>query len=140
MSKKVLGIIVWFLGFALSIFLLMIVPVSYTTSIWVTFVFDVIAFVSQLLLMVVVLFKEEKGVQGTYYRLPTVTVSMIYMVIQFVICIIMGVAGGNISLKVALIINLVLCIIMWILIVLLCLAKSHFQRIDSRQKNHHKQF
>lgn len=64
-------------------------------------------------------------------------VSVIYMVIQFVICIVTGVIGTMLSFKVALIINFVVCIIMWILIMMLGFAKDHVQRIDSRQKNHH---
>lgn len=136
MSRKRVGVIIWFLGFALSVFLLMVIPNNYSPAIWVTLVFDSVAFISQLFLWLT-LFKGKIDAQGTFYRTPAMMVSVIYMVIQFVICIVTGVVGTMLSFKVALIINFVVCILMWILILMLGLAKEHAQRIDSRQKNHH---
>lgn len=136
MSKKIIGAIIWFLGFALSVFLLMIIPDSYSSSIWVTLVFDIIAFISQLILWLT-LFKGKVDAQGTFYRTPAMTLSMIYIAVQFVICVIMGFAGKTISFKASLIVNFVVCIFIWILILMLGLARDHAQRIDSRQKNHY---
>lgn len=136
MSKKMIGAIIWFLGLALSVFLLMVIPDSYSSSIWVTLVFDIIAFVSQLILWLT-LFKEKVDAQGIFYRTPAMTLSMIYLAVQFVICIIMGFVGNSISFKVSLIVNFVVCILMWIFILMLGLARCHAQRVDSRQKDYH---
>ena len=131
-----IGAIIWLLGLALSVFLLMVIPDSYSSTIWVTLVFDIIAFVSQLILWIT-LFKGKVDAQGAFYRTPAMTLSMIYMAIQFIICVIVGFVGNSISFKASLIMNFVVCILMWILILMLGLARDHAQSIDFRQKNHH---
>ena len=135
-KSKVTGFIIWILGLALALFLMFIIPKSISTSIIITAVFTVIAFVSQIILWLV-LFKGNVGTDGTFYRTPAMTFSTVYMIIQFIICVLMAFAGNVITTKVALIVNFVVLVLMWILILALNSAKDHAQRIDSRQKNHH---
>lgn len=136
MTKKTIGASILFLVFALSLFLLMIIPDNYSPEIYVTLVFDIITFASQLLLWQA-LFMRKTDAQGLFYRTPIMMLSMIYMVVQLVICLIVGFAGNKIGFKVSLIVNFVVCILMWILILMLGFARDHTHRIDSRQKNYH---
>ncbi len=128
--------VIWFLVFAMSVFILVAVPNSYSQSIWVTFVFDVIAFVSQLILWLIIFNKsvEAKGVFNLY---PIMIISSLYLIIEFIICIVTAVMGASISFKTTLIINFIIMVFAWIILLMLFLSKNHVERIDSRQKDHH---
>ena len=135
-KSKIIKCVIWFLAFALSVFLLLVIPSSYSQSIWVTLVFDVIAFVSQLILWLTI-FNRPVGAKGVFNRYPTMLVSSLYLIVEFIICIVMAVMGSSIPFKMSLIINFIVMVIAWIILLMMILSKDHVERIDSRQKDHH---
>lgn len=135
-KNKIIGSVILILALALSVFLLLIIPSEYTSAVWITLIFNVIAFLSQLILWLM-MFKKDEGKEGVFYKTPVMTASTIYMVIQFIICLIVGFTGTSMSSKVAIIVNFVLFILMWVLILSLISAKDYAKEADSRQKDHH---
>ena len=134
-SRKT-GISIWTIAFALSVFLLLIIPNHYTGSVYVTLVFDGVAFISTLVLWLN-LFKNSKSASDIFYCSPAMTVSTGYLIIQFVLCIAAGILADTMTVKLSLILNFILTAIMWILILSTLNSKNHAQRVDARQKNHH---
>lgn len=134
--NRIIGIVIWTLGFALSVFLLFVIPSSYTNSIYASLVFDGIAFISTLILWIR-LFQSTKTPTDVFYCTPAMTFSTIYLVIQFIICLVIAVFAEKISFKLALTANIVLMVLAWIILLSVLSAKDHAQRIDSRQKDHH---
>lgn len=132
--KKTTGIVICFWGLALSLFLLFVIPKNINQARIITAVFTIIAFVSQLFVWLY-LFKRKIDAQGAFYRTPTITLSLVYMLIQFALCTLM--AFITLTTKVSLIVNFVVLVLMWILILALNSVKNHAQKVDSRQKNHH---
>ena len=135
-KSRTTRIIVWLLCFALSVFLLFIIPNEFTQAMWVTLIFDVIAFVSQMILWMTVLGQVSES-KGVFNRYPMMMVSIFYMMAELVMCIITPVIGTSLSMKTSLIINFVIMVIAWIIIVLLISSKNHVERLGSRQKDHH---
>lgn len=135
-KAKLKKCVIWFLTFALSVFLLLVIPGSYSQSIWVTLVFDVTAFVSQLVLWLTI-FNRSIGVTGVFNRYPTMLVSSLYLIVEFFICIATAVMESSISLKMSLIINFIVMVIAWTILLMLISSKDHIERLDTRQKDHH---
>ena len=135
-KTRLISITVWFLIFVLSVFLLLIIPNSYSQSIWVTLAFDIIAFVSQLIFCLAI-FNKVDSPKGIFNRYPTLLVSIAYIGVQFLICIVTAFTATLMSFKASLIINFIVMILAWVVILLLVLSKNHVERIDSRQKDHH---
>ena len=135
-KSKIIKCIIWFLTFLLSVFLLLVIPNGYSQSIWVTLVFDVIAFVSQLILWLTI-FNRPVGAKGVFNRYPTMLVSALYLIVEFIICIVTAVTGSLIPFKTSMIINFIVMVIAWIVLLMMILSKDHVERIDSWQKDHH---
>lgn len=135
-KTKIVGFSIWLLVFALSVFLLMVIPSNYSQSIWVTLVFDVIAFVSQLVLWLII-YGKPVGAKDVFNRYPIMLVSSIYLIVELVICIVTAVMGLSISFKMALVINFTIMIFAWIILLMMVLSKDHIERLDERQKDHH---
>ena len=135
-KSKITKCVIWFLTFALSVFFLLVIPSSYSQSIWVTLVFDVIAFVSQLILWLIA-FNKSMGAKSVFNHYPTMFVSSLYLIVEFIICIVTSIAGSSIPVKVAMMINLIVMVIAWIVLLMTILSKNRVERIDSRQKDHH---
>lgn len=133
---KLINDIIWFLVFALSIFILFVLPNEYSQAIWVTLIFDVIAFVSQLFLWHIT-FQKPTGTEGVFNRYPIMVTSSMYLIIQMLICIAVSMPTIFISFKQALIVNFVVMIIAWIILLLLILSKDHVEKLRVRQKDHH---
>lgn len=133
---KIIKIIIWFLAFALSIFLLLIIPSNYSQSIWVALVFDTTAFVSQLILWLTA-FRGASGEKATFNRYPMMMVSIIYLSVELAICIATALMGTSLSFKASLIINFIVMIVAWIILLMMILSKNHIERIDTQQKYHH---
>lgn len=134
--NRKLGIVIWAIAFALSVFLTLIIPAHYCSSIFVTLTFDGIAYISVLILWIN-LFRNTKKPNDTFYNSPAMTVSTIYLVIQLILCIIIGLMVDTITFKITLILNVVLMAVVWFLILSTIITKDHAQRVDSRQKDHH---
>lgn len=135
-KNRKIGIIVWIIGFALSVFLLLVIPEQRSSSVYLTLVFDIVAFVSVLTLWLS-LFKQEKTPKEQFYVSPAITMSAVYLVIQFIICVAEGLLVDKISFRGTLILNFVATAVMWILILSTLITKNHAQRVDLRQKDHH---
>ena len=62
MSKKnMLAIVVWTLAFALSVFVLLVIPSQYTSSIFITLIFDVVTFISTLIFWLTLYSSNKKS-------------------------------------------------------------------------------
>ena len=134
-SRKI-GLSICFIAFALTIFLLLLIPESITSSIIMTLIFDAIAFISVLILWLS-LFKNSTTPKDVFYCSPTITVSTAYLVIQLIISIIVGLQAETITFKASLIWNFVIMAVAWIIILSTISTKDHAKRIDSRQRDHH---
>ena len=132
----IIGIGVWALVFALSIFLLLVIPSQYTNSIFVTLGFDVFAFFSTLIFWFII-FRSSNEPNDMAYHSPAMTVSAVYLITQLILCVVAGALGEHFSFKVTLTVNFILLIIMWALILSTLIANDHAKRVDSRQKDHH---
>lgn len=135
MNRK-LGIAIWTITFTLSVFLILVIPNHYSVCIWTTLVFDAIAYISSLALWMN-LFRNANTPADVFYCSPTITVSTAYLVIQLILCIVVGFMVDTISFKMTLVLNIVLMAVVWFLILTAIIAKGHSQRVDSRQKDHH---
>lgn len=131
--KKNYGILIWLLLMILTMFLVFVIPSQITKQIWTIVVFDVIAFVSQLLIW----FTKDKDTHETFYKYPAVIVSTMYLAVQFLISMVVAILNESIPFKVVLTVNVVFLVIMWVVILFELIAKDKIVRLDSRQKNHH---
>lgn len=122
------------MAFVLSVFLLLILPKSYDTTIWITLGFTIVTYVSQLILFLS-LFSKQQTPDGVFYNTPTMTISSLYMIAQMIICIVVPLV--SLGTKAVLAVNFVVLILMWIVLCGLLAGKDHAKRIDSRQKDHH---
>lgn len=130
------GIVIWAIAFSLSVFLTLIIPAHYSSNIFTVLVFDVITYVSVLILWIN-LSKNAKTPDDTFYSSLVMTVSTAYLAIQLTLCIVVGLLADAISFKMTLILNVVLMAVVWFLILSTIKTKDHAQRVDSRQKDHH---
>lgn len=131
--KKNYGIIIWVLLLVITLFLTLIIPNTYTSQIWTVVIFDVVAFVSQLILW----FSKTKNTKETFYKYPAMTVSTMYLILQFIVSTIVAIVNETIPFKIVLIINFILLVAMWVIILSICMAKDKIESLDSRQKDHH---
>lgn len=135
-KKRKVGIIIWLIAFALSVALTLIIPSHYTSSIYTTLIFDVIAYFSVLILWMKI-FTNVNTPSDIFYCSPAMVVSTVYLVIQFIFCAMEGVLVDVITFKITLVLNIMLMAIVWFLILSTIITRDHTQRVDSRQKNHH---
>lgn len=135
-KNRKLGIVIWVIAFALSVFLTLIIPAHYSGNIFATLTFDVIAYIAVLILWIS-LFRNLNTPGTTFYNSPKMIISIVYLAIQLILCIVVGLMVDTISFKMTLILNVVLMAIVWFLILFTIITKDHEQRVDSRQKKHH---
>ena len=135
-KKRKVGMIIWMIAFALSVALMLIIPSHYTSSICTTLIFDVIAYISVLILWMKI-FTNVNTPSDIFYCSPAMVVSTVYLVIQFIFCVMEGVLVDVITFKITLVLNILLMAIVWFLILSTIITRDHTQRVDSRQKNHH---
>lgn len=129
-------ILIWAIAFALSVFLTLIIPTHYSSNIFGTLVFDAIAYIAVLILWIK-LFRNTKMPADAFYNSSAMTISIVYLIIQTLLCVIVGLLVDEISFKTTLILNVVLMVVMWFLIHSTIIAKDHAKHVDSRQKDHH---
>ena len=132
-KSKYFGIIIGVLLMALTIFLLLMIPNEYNGSIWATLVFDCLAFVFQFILFLL----KSSGAKETFYKYPAMTMSTVYLTIQFVVSLVIAIMNQTIPFKIVLIINFVILVVMWVLILSVLMTKEKIESLDSRQKDHH---
>lgn len=134
-SKKAL-IIFWGIAFALTLFLVLIIPAQITGITVVALVFDCVGFFSQLILWLKLSRGEERA-KDVFRNAPAAVVTCVYLAILFVLSILYGVFPNTLTVKTAVIANVIIMAATWLLLVALLGAKGHIQRIDSRQRDHH---
>jgi hypothetical protein len=131
--KKNYGIIIWLLLLALTLFLTLIIPKNYTNQVWTVIGFDIIAFVSQFITW----FLNAKSSKETFYKYPIMTISSIYLGLQFIYSLVVSMVNEAIPYKTVLIINFVMMVIMLILIVSTLMTRDKVESLDFRRKDHH---
>lgn len=135
MSKKI-GVAVWTLGLALSNLLLFVLEKGMTATFWITLAFMWVAFLSALVLQLLIA-KKSKTPDDGFLHLPAFLVSLFYEIIQIPLCIIFTLGSAVISEKAALLIHGVLLIVVWAVALLSLGGNEHIQKVNGRQKDHH---
>lgn len=131
--KKYYGLVIWGLLLVLTLFLALIIPKEYTAQIWTVVIFDVIAIASQFIIW----FAKAKTSKETFYKYPSMTVSSVYLILQFIISTLVAIINSGILFKLLLIVEVALLVIMWILILSTLIAKDKMENLDFRQKDNH---
>lgn len=134
-NNKLLGVVLWLLGLIVAHLTIFCLPKSYTAAVWITYGFTLFAFLSQLALWLYI-WREPIEADGRFLHTPVLTLSVGYMLLQLVPCLVFTLWSAA-SPKIVVLANALLLIAMWALLVLAMIGKSHIQRVDSRQKNHH---
>lgn len=132
-SSKLITTIILLLVYGLSLFLLFIIPNTYSSTIWAVFIFDTIAFVSQLILWLT----NFGGRAEVFYKYPSMTVSTGYLGVQFILCLVCAFAATVIPFKLTLVLNVILLVVAWILLIVTMFSVNHIEKIESRQIDHH---
>lgn len=135
-NNKFLGIALWVIGFLTAHLIIFIIPNSDTAKMWTAYGFTIFAFLSQLALWLWVWHKENSASEKFLYT-PALTISVAYLLLQLLVDLIFALV--LISVKIVIIVNVVLAIAIATLLVLSLIAKNPIQRVDSRQKNHHRE-
>ena len=134
-SKKAL-IILWGIAFALTLFLVLIIPAQITGIIIVAIVFDCVGFISQLVLWLK-LAHGERSAKDVFGNAPAAVVSCVYLAILIGLSILCSAFPNMFSIKAAVIVYVIIMALAWLLLVALLGGKGHIQRVDSRQRDHH---
>ena len=134
-KTSVCTVFISLLGLLLSLFFLFIIPDGIGIVIIATGSATVIVYLLQIVLLLILFGKQKEN--DALYITPVVTVSIVYMVIQFIICVITAFLENSLSLKSVLLVNIPFFIIFWMIVIALSVSRSHIQRIDGRQKMHH---
>lgn len=134
-SKKAL-IILWGIAFALTLFLVLIIPAQITGITIVAIVFDCVGFISQLILWLN-LSRRKQSAKDIFGNAPAVVVSYVYLAILFVLSILCSAFPNMFSIKTAVIVDVIIIAAAWFLLVALLGGKGYIQRVDSRQRDHH---
>lgn len=135
-NNKALGIVLWLIGLLAAHLILFVIPDGYTAGIWVTYGFTWFAFLLQLILWLWV-WRKSLSTPEQFLHTPALTISVVYLLLQLVCDLILVLVGA--SGMAAILVNALLAIVMGILLTLVLIAKNTIQRVDSRQKNHHRE-
>ena len=133
--KKLLAI--WALGFILSNVLLFTIANSLTLTLWITFAFIVIAYATVLFLWVLTA-QRSKTVDEQFLKLPSLTLSLFYLGVQMPLALIFALGATTISHRIAILIHAVILIVSWIIMIGALAGNHHIEKVNSRQKDHHK--
>lgn len=133
-NNKILGVLLWVIALLAVHLVIFVIPDAYTMAVWVTYGFTLFAFLSQLILWIWIWRKEVSAVEQ-FLHTPTLTVSVAYLALQFVLDLLFAVIPA--SVKVTILANAVLAIILGSMLVGSLITKNSIQRLDKRQKNHH---
>ena len=136
MKNKILGVVFWIISLAIANLILFCFAEKYNTVIWTTFLFLWIAYVSQLLLWFYRC-NKNKTISELYYYSPVFLISIVYLILQLIYCIVFSLSSSIISIKLVILINSLSFLIAWILIVGAFFATNIIKKTDSRQKNNH---
>ena len=134
--KKLLAI--WALGLILSNVLLFTIANTLTATFWISFAFIVIAYVAVLFLWLHTA-KSAQSADEQFLKLPSLTVSLGYLSIQPPLAIVFALGTTAISYKIAILVHAAVLVVSWILMIGGTAGNRHIEKVNSRQKNHHKE-
>lgn len=137
MSKKIF-LAVWALGLALANVLLFTLSQSMTSATWITLAFVWLAFLSTLVFQFLTATKS-KTPDDAFLHIPALAVSIVYEVLQIPVCLIFALGATTIPAKVAFLTQAILLIIAWAAILLALGGNDHIKKVNSRQKDHHRE-
>lgn len=137
MSKKIF-LAVWALGLALANVLLFTLSQSMTSTTWVTLAFVWLAFLSTLVFQFLAATKSKTPDDG-FLHIPALTISVVYEVLQIPVCLIFALGATAIPAKAAFLTQSILLIVVWTAILLSLGGNDHIKKVNSRQKEHHRE-
>lgn len=137
MSKKI-ALAVWALALLLSNVLLFTMNQGMTPTFWITFAFVWVAFLSALLFQCV-LVRKASAPDDHFLHLPAFLFSLIYEAAQLPISVIFALGSVAVPGKAALFVQAILLILAWLLVLLSLGGNDHIKKVNSRQKNHHRE-
>jgi peptidoglycan/LPS O-acetylase OafA/YrhL len=136
-SKK-LFLVIWTLGLILAHVLLFTLSQSMTATVWITLAFVWLAFLSSLTLQCLTA-RKSKTPDDAFLHLPALAISVIYEVLQIPVCLIFSLGAVAIPWKITFLAQAILLVVAWIAIFLSLGGNDHIKKVNSRQKNHHKE-
>lgn len=137
MSKKI-SLAIWGLTVLLANVFLFVLQRGMTVTFWLTFAFIWISFISSLVFQLLIWKSAKSANRGLLYASPLI-VSVVYEMMQIPLGIIFALCSGFISWKITLLVHTVILIVTWILILSGLFGNEHIERVNSRQKDHHKE-
>ena len=129
-DKRIL--FVWALGLIFELLVLWFVTKEFTVVTWITLAFTILAFVSQFLAW-------SRASFSNFLIYPGMVISIAYLIVQFVLCIVFGLAASAASVKITVFINLMPLVIVCSLLSMTSMSKEYVQKVDKRQKNRHEE-
>ncbi len=138
MKNRTMGIIAWGLGLTLINVLSFVLENGLTSTFWTTNLFVWIAFVSTLLLQAII-WRKVKDQTNMFLKIPAITISYIYIALQLPVSVVFSIGSSIISVKISIITNLFIFIGAWGIILGSFIGNNHIRKVDSRQKDHHKE-
>jgi hypothetical protein len=109
-----------------------------TLTFCITFGFVWLAFLSSLIFQLLA-WKRVTNLDAQALHLPALSISYVYMVIQIPLCVIFALGSNAIPWKASLLIHAVLLILVWIAVIGSLAGNDHIQKVNSRQKDHHRE-
>ncbi len=135
MNKK-LGLMAWLI-YALVINVLMfLIANHYTATFWVNFIFVMLALVTVLVFQYLV---WRDGKTEAFFKISPIIVSYVYLFVQLPLGILFSWGEIVIPFKVVLIVHLIVMATAWIFIIGGYAGNEHSDKVNSRQKDHHKE-
>lgn len=138
MKNRNIGIGIWGLSFILANLLLFVLENGKTITFWITAIFVWTGFVLSLLFQILI-WKKMANRDDYFLHIPAITISYIYMVVQIPVSVIFSMGSNMISSRIAIIINAIIFVIAWAALLGSFVGNNHIRKVNSRQKNYHKE-
>lgn len=131
-NNRIWGVVAWVLGLAISLFLLFLIPRNLTGVIYAVAVCTTLVYLLHLALWLTL----QKG-KLDFHNVPSLTLSIFFLLVQTVWAIFVAFAAAHISTKTTVLVNVLLIIVQAFAIVLSLISKNHVESVSKRQKDHH---
>ena len=135
MKNKSLGVFLWLIGLVAAHLVLFLLSPEMTAARWITYGFTLFAFLSQLILWMAVWEKQPSNTEQ-FYSTPMLLYSTLYLLGQLIVCIVFSLTP--VTVKIAVLVNALAALIMLALLTVSMIGRNHAARVDTRQKDHHK--
>lgn len=134
MNRKIFTAIT-FLALILINSLFFLLEHGLTATFWITFTFVWVAFISSYSFQMLFWHKLQTPEKG-FLLLSSFTVTIIYELIQFPVCILFTLQSNSIPSKITILVNIIILIVSWILTLGGLLGSDYIQKINARKSNH----